>query len=80
MTKHEHDEVIPKPEQRTALDDTIAAAVRGDGFTLNQRRDDIGAWLIELRKYRASIRCEVCGRTVIGREPVCGPCHVEVQP
>jgi hypothetical protein len=53
----------------------IRALDEGDGATLHEKRDEIRAALVELRRYREALLCSCCGRSVIGREPVCKRCH-----
>jgi len=68
-------EVVGKAEPTTPLDELIRAFDDGDGATIQQRRNEIRERLVELRRYRETLRCEICKRTVLGREPVCYECH-----
>jgi hypothetical protein len=67
--------VLPKREPITELDEVIRAFQEGDGATMHEHRGDVVRLLCELRGYRAIIRCPVCKRTVLGRDPICGECH-----
>ena len=62
------------PTEEHQLDQVIRAFVEGDGETLHERRADIETWLRELRRYRETVACIVCKRTVLGRQPVCLDC------
>lgn len=68
-------EVLPAPEPTTPLDELIRAFDDGNGADIQEHLEEIRARLVELRRYREILRCSKCGRTVLGRSPVCEPCH-----
>ena len=68
---------IPQPEPSTPLDELIRAVSEGDGAIVFEYLHEIRDRLVELRRYRGAIRCEVCGRSVLGRKPVCETCYDE---
>jgi len=69
-------EIVPARKATHApLDEVIRALDEGDGASIAEHGADIAGWLKELRRYRETITCSACARTVIGRHPVCLDCY-----
>lgn len=77
LARKRDETMLPAPEVHYPLDEVIRALDEGDGAALQEHRDEIKAWLVELRRYRATIACAMCKRTVVGRAPVCVDCYAE---